>query len=194
MVRANIGSAGKNASRMASWGRLIVMFIMLFSSTSCLKDEHRCPEGTVLIKKEASADDINWFDVCIVPLKQDTEQEFTTETTGDAGPGETEDSGVGQGEGCDACGDGEYCDTTLDPPACLPPPTGQGEPCQTAADCEGFEARYCENQITGTCLIQHCDVEANNCSEGYMCCDFAWAGLPPTCVSVVVWGGACYEP
>jgi hypothetical protein len=195
MVKKYARTTRKKTTRMTWWGRLIMICAISSLVTSCLKDKDRCPEGTVLIKKTASRNDINWFDVCIVP--PDTERDSSSEIpldggSGDGGSGESNDGG--DADECGECKDGEYCDTTLDPPACLPPPTGQGETCNTDADCAEFEANYCEKDITNTCLIQHCNVEANNCSPGYMCCDFSWYDLPTTCVSMAVWGSACYEP
>ena len=89
------------------------------------------------------------------------------------------------------CADGEHCDTTLNPPSCVMPPSGQGRPCTAAADCASFQADYCEVLISSTCLVQGCDKEANNCSPGYQCCDFQWIGLPSLCVDEALSGGTC---
>ena len=89
------------------------------------------------------------------------------------------------------CVEGNYCDLTLDPPSCVMPPSGQGRPCTTPEDCASFTADYCESMVSGTCLAQGCDKEANNCSSGYKCCDFQWIGLPSLCVDEALSGDGC---
>lgn len=84
----------------------------------------------------------------------------------------------------DECNEGEYCDLTLEPANCVIKPAGEGQKCSEAADCAGFQADYCENIITSTCLMQGCDKDANNCSKGRKCCDFAWLGLPSLCIDL----------
>jgi branched-chain amino acid transport system substrate-binding protein len=91
----------------------------------------------------------------------------------------------------DSCGEGEYCDTTFqsDPTMgmslCLGPPFGQGDSCATHEDCRKdypVYADFCDADGTGTCLMQGCDVVANNCSPGYVCCDLTSQDLPTLCV------------
>ena len=107
---------------------------------------------------------------------------------------EVESGGVCSQGACtssDDCADGSYCDLTLAPPSCLPPPSGQGKTCADASDCSSFQADYCESMVSGTCLKQGCDKNLNDCSPGYMCCDFQWIGLPALCVDEVASGGHC---
>jgi len=53
------------------------------------------------------------------------------------------------------------------------PPTGLGEPCDTDADCEGYEASMCAiNPLTDEgqyCTLEDC-VPAD-CPDGWQCCD-----------------------
>ena len=96
-------------------------------------------------------------------------------------------------ESDDDCGtyDGSYCDLGLEIPYCRFPPTGQGRPCEEMDDCTNFQADYCETMLTYTCLQRGCDKELQNCSPGYMCCDFEWVGLPSLCVDEVEADGHC---
>jgi branched-chain amino acid transport system substrate-binding protein len=89
------------------------------------------------------------------------------------------------------CADGDYCDRSRTPFACTRPPTGQGMSCKTNADCEGYEANYCEAYYTYTCLKQGCSEALNDCTDDRICCDYAWAGLPSLCIEKLGSGGVC---
>ena len=89
------------------------------------------------------------------------------------------------------CDDGEYCDLTLDTPVCRPPPSGQGEVCDSSEDCSEYEADYCETFVSMTCLKSECDPMLNDCSPGYLCCDFQFIGIPALCVDETLTGGVC---
>ncbi|MBN2528996.1 MAG: ABC transporter substrate-binding protein [Deltaproteobacteria bacterium] len=100
-----------------------------------------------------------------------------------------------RGSGCtsdDDCPEGTHCDLAAQPtPFCVLPPSGQGQTCETQADCASFGATYCETGFTHTCLWQGCDKNLNNCSAGYQCCEFSWMNLPNLCVDITVSGGQC---
>lgn len=89
------------------------------------------------------------------------------------------------------CPGNAYCDLTVTPAACREPPTGQGTTCASDADCAGFEASYCETVVSRTCLVSNCSPSLNNCSDDFLCCDFASMGLPSLCVSKALSGGVC---
>lgn len=60
---------------------------------------------------------------------------------------------------------------------CKRPPTGVGLPCQSSADCAGYDASYCETFQSHMCLVSDCTVTPNNCHEGWECCDLTSLGL-----------------
>jgi branched-chain amino acid transport system substrate-binding protein len=108
----------------------------------------------------------------------------------------------GQGEACGNitgkacnntldCNDGDYCDKSQTPAVCTPPPSGQGEPCSSDADCEGYEADYCDTLVSYTCMKQGCSEELNDCSDDRICCDYAWLGLPSLCIDKAESNGLC---
>jgi hypothetical protein len=61
-------------------------------------------------------------------------------------------------------------------------PSGQGDPCQSAADCQGNAASYCETIRGHVCLVPDCQVDAGDCSRGWSCCDLTQLGAPTLCV------------
>jgi hypothetical protein len=61
-------------------------------------------------------------------------------------------------------------------------PSGQGEACETSADCEGKEASYCETISGHVCLVPDCEVGGSDCSPDWTCCDLTGVGLPTLCV------------
>jgi len=67
---------------------------------------------------------------------------------------------------------------------CGKPPTGQGTPCTTSADCEGFEASYCEAVESKTCLVPNCATGESTCFADYSCCDIMMkiSSIPSLCV------------
>ena len=74
----------------------------------------------------------------------------------------------------------------------LPQQTGVDTPCTSAADCAGFDANFCEMQVSGSCLVQACDpLDPKACSPGHHCCTFTSRGLPNLCVSAELSGGVC---
>lgn len=74
----------------------------------------------------------------------------------------------------------------------LPQHTGVDTPCTGSADCAGFDANFCETQVSGSCLVQECDVtDPKACSPGHHCCSFVSRGLPNLCVSAELSGGVC---
>jgi hypothetical protein len=110
--------------------------------------------------------------------------------------------------GCVACGDNEMASAAgcvcvtgyvriaaTDPCTELPPdvvkPTGQDDPCVppngTAAACEGKEASFCDNVVSGTCLVPGCTLAPDNCFAGKECCDLTTFGLGTLCIAA----GAC---
>jgi hypothetical protein len=106
---------------------------------------------------------------------------------------------------CEACGENEMASpagcvcvagfarvTATEPCTELPPnvmkPTGEDQQCSTPADCAGFEADFCDNVVTGTCLVQGCTLAPDNCFTGKECCDLSSFGLP---ITLCVAAGAC---
>lgn len=74
----------------------------------------------------------------------------------------------------------------------LPQQTGVDTPCTSAVDCAGFDADFCETQVSSSCLVQACDVsDPKACSPGHHCCAFPALGLPNLCVSAELSGGVC---
>lgn len=64
---------------------------------------------------------------------------------------------------------------------CRRPPIGLGQSCSDQVDCLGTEATYCE--VFGTCAVQGCRFDPDDCFEGYDCCDLGAYGVPePLCV------------
>jgi hypothetical protein len=107
---------------------------------------------------------------------------------------------------CKACGDNEMATAAgcqcvagfaralpTDPCAELPPdgpmkPTGEDQPCTGPADCAGFEASFCDNIVSGTCLVPNCTLAPNDsCFTGKECCDLSSFGLSTLCIAA----GAC---
>ncbi len=88
--------------------------------------------------------------------------------------------------------DSGYCiatNLTL-PKSELPKQTGVGVKCTSDADCQGFDASFCEMEVSGTCLVPYCDAsDVRACSEDHHCCTFA--DLPNLCVSAKLSGGVC---
>lgn len=73
-------------------------------------------------------------------------------------------------------------------PATPSKPTGEDQPCTTDADCAGFEASFCDNFVSLTCLVRGCSVVPDSCFAGKECCDLSAFGLPMTlCIAE----GAC---
>lgn len=89
--------------------------------------------------------------------------------------------------------DGDCIATNLTiPDAELPQQTGVDTPCTSSAECSGFDANYCETQVSGRCLVQDCDLtDPKACSPGHHCCSFAHRGLPNLCVSAELSDGVC---
>lgn len=74
----------------------------------------------------------------------------------------------------------------------LPQHTGVDTPCTSATDCAAFDANYCETEVSGSCLVQNCDLnDPKACSPGHHCCPFPALGLPNLCVSGELSGGVC---
>jgi hypothetical protein len=92
------------------------------------------------------------------------------------------------------CGGGYYCDLAVSPSICRQPPTGEGTPCKSPADCAKSEANFCELYVSKTCLLAGCSESLNNCDDTHICCDFAWMGLPSLCIDKVLSGGVCFKP
>ena len=97
------------------------------------------------------------------------------------------DHGEGAGyctAACDGdsdCPRGYLCDTASSPASCKSAAVGQGDPCESAADCTGKDANYCENTLTHLCIVVGCSVDNPlTCSEGFSCCDVHSLGLALT--------------
>lgn len=84
------------------------------------------------------------------------------------------------------CPSGYVCNTEANPTYCRPP-VGAGRPCTMPQDCAGTDAIFCDTFVSGTCLVQDCDLATNDCHQGTECCDVSAFGLPNLCVAQ----GAC---
>jgi hypothetical protein len=83
-------------------------------------------------------------------------------------------SGYCTNVGCkdDSVCDGGYaCDMSASPAFCARPPTGDGDPCTTDAQCAGKEATFCEIYMSHVCYVEGCSLTANDCFPGKECCD-----------------------
>jgi hypothetical protein len=64
---------------------------------------------------------------------------------------------------------------------CRRAPTGLAKACTSADDCAGTEATYC-NPFTSLCDVENCNLAANDCYDGFVCCDLSAFGTPqPIC-------------
>lgn len=72
-------------------------------------------------------------------------------------------------------------------------PTGQGQPCESHAECAGTQAGYCESLFLHECLAEGCAAPgATPCSAGFVCCDFtAIAGVSLCVEEAALEGGGC---
>jgi len=82
--------------------------------------------------------------------------------------------------GSDECPSGYDCVEDGATRYCRRPPTGQGAPCATGADCDGYEASYCETYQAHICLVPDCSISPDSCHEGWVCCDLSSLGLSET--------------
>ena len=169
----------------------VFICILALWVTSCVTDADKCGNDMVVVSGSA----MNQPDYCTpkVDTSPKTPTGNTSDTSSDMDGGLGKDGGVV--EACaEPCADDEFCDLSLAPPDCVPVATGQGEPCETPEECASFGADFCETFISHSCLVQNCSPEYNNCSEGYICCDFASWGLPTLCVNAEASGGSCSGP
>lgn len=54
-----------------------------------------------------------------------------------------------------------------------PLPEGQGEPCESSADCATFEATFCDTLQSHTCLVRGCASGESSCLSSEECCDLS---------------------
>lgn len=76
--------------------------------------------------------------------------------------------------GCAAnadCTAGWSCELDAGMHFCKRPPTGQGEHCDTSADCAAYESTFCETLQSHTCLLEKCATHENTCPNEWSCCD-----------------------
>lgn len=86
------------------------------------------------------------------------------------------------------CSGGYACDMAVTPSVCRRPPKGLSMSCASDADCAGTEATYCDTFVTHSCLVQGCNLTADDCFIGFECCDLSSFGIAqPLCVAA----GAC---
>lgn len=77
------------------------------------------------------------------------------------------------------CAGGYACRTRAAEPFCERPPTGLGASCRTSGECAGFEASFCENVVTSSCVVAGCAAD-EQCHGDWVCCDFTSLGFPVT--------------
>jgi hypothetical protein len=56
---------------------------------------------------------------------------------------------------------------------CERAPEGLGERCEASADCEDFEANYCEALVEQACVVADCASDPNVCHGDWVCCDIS---------------------
>ena len=82
------------------------------------------------------------------------------------------------------CPESYFCVEDAAPSFCSRPPTGQGMPCGSAADCKGSDATFCGvgDPRGATCWVPDCT--DGSCQPGYMCFDLSQLlpGAPKACV------------
>jgi hypothetical protein len=98
----------------------------------------------------------------------------------------TEGGGYCTNTGCadsDECSGGYACDSSVTPPICRRPPIGLGKPCDSAEDCAGGEATFCDTFQSHQCMVSNCTFEPDNCFPGWTCTDLSGFGMPiPLCL------------
>jgi hypothetical protein len=86
------------------------------------------------------------------------------------------------------CEGGYACETRSGDPFCRRPPLGLGTPCESADDCAGTEATWCDTFQTQQCIVQGCSLANQDCFGDQVCCDLSQFGVPvPLCLPA----GAC---
>lgn len=71
------------------------------------------------------------------------------------------------------CPGGWSCETAAETRYCKKPPSGLNTPCDTDADCTGFEAAHCETLQTHVCVVAGCAGDGVTCPSEWSCCDFS---------------------
>ena len=168
---------------------LVTLSAMVATTTACVSDSDKC--GDLLLWKDPTG---KTYDLCTPGQDTDTQDTTPAETDSPIADAGADASAPDEGATCtgsEDCAADEYCDLTLSPPECLPPPSGQGNTCATHDDCAGFDADYCESFVSFTCLVDQCSPDANNCTNDYICCDFSTYGLPSLCVARALNGDVC---
>lgn len=81
------------------------------------------------------------------------------------------------------CQGGFACNTASEVAFCQMPPSGLDKACGAQADCQGFEASYCDEFISHRCVVPGCSLTLADCFVGRQCCDtsaYAGLGVPAT--------------
>jgi hypothetical protein len=60
--------------------------------------------------------------------------------------------------------------------------TGQGQACESDADCAGNDAAACDTIQSHTCLVAGCSLELDDCPRGTGCCDLSIYGAGTLCI------------
>lgn len=81
------------------------------------------------------------------------------------------------------CEGGYACETRSGAPFCRRAPLGLGTPCESADDCAGTEATWCDTFQTQQCIVQGCSLADQDCFGDQVCCDLSQFGVPvPLCL------------
>lgn len=73
--------------------------------------------------------------------------------------------------------------------------TGEGMPCSSAADCEGYDATFCQTLAApNVCLIQGCETGMRPCPESEVCCSFAGFALLESTNGLCTPADSCVSP
>lgn len=71
----------------------------------------------------------------------------------------------------DDCAADWRCDRSTEQSFCKKPPSGFGKHCESAADCAGGEAAFCETLTTQMCIVSDCLGSPGDCPSQSVCCD-----------------------
>jgi hypothetical protein len=81
------------------------------------------------------------------------------------------------------CAGGYACETRSGAPFCRRPPIGLGTHCESADDCAGTEATWCDTFSSQQCVVQGCSLVDQDCFGEQVCCDLSGFGVPaPLCL------------
>jgi len=96
-------------------------------------------------------------------------------------------------QGCSSsseCERGFLCEQEGGTGVCKKVPDGYGQSCESAADCAGTQATYCDTFFSKTCIVQNCSKTAP-CPGDWSCCDIPLARAVLCVEPDALMDGAC---